>query len=205
MALEVSVWIGFGVLAYAIGSFPTAYFVTRFISGRDIRQMGDYNSGAANVFRNVGPRAGLSVGAIDIIKGGVAVLIVRGLADNTGMEMMAGAAALAGHNWPVHLKFRGGRGAATAVGVLFAMVPLVALPLGALGLVALYYTRRAIVALAIFLIAVAVLVWPAGYSVWVSVYALIIPLMVGLSHLCSTRIFAAAAVVDRAEGPLPQE
>jgi glycerol-3-phosphate acyltransferase PlsY len=202
---ELLTWIGLGVLAYAIGSIPTAYLVTRFKTKRDIRRLGDQNSGAANVFRNVGPKAGMGVGAVDIIKGGVAVLVVRGIADNTGMEMMAGIAALAGHNWPAHLKFRGGRGAATSVGVMIAMIPLIALPLGALGLVALYYTKRAIVALAMFLIAVAVLVWPAGYSTGVSLYALAIPLLVGLSHLCSTRIFAPVPVPGHTESPLPQE
>ena len=205
MTSELLTWIGLGVLAYAIGSIPTAYLVTRFKMKRDIRLLGDQNSGAANVFRNVGPKAGMGVGAVDIIKGGVAVLVVRGIADNTGMEMMAGIAALAGHNWPAHLKFRGGRGAATAVGVMIAMIPLIALPLGALGLVALYYTKRATIALAMFLIAVAVLVWPAGYSTGVSLYALAIPLLVGLSHLCSTRIFAPVPMADHTESPLPQE
>ena len=205
MISELLTWIGLGLLAYAIGSIPTAYLVTRFKVRRDIRLLGDQNSGAANVFRNVGTKAGMGVGAVDIIKGGVAVLVVRGIADNTGMEMMAGIAALAGHNWPAHLKFRGGRGAATAVGVMIAMIPLIALPVGALCLVALYYTKRAIVPLAMFLIAVAVLVWPAGYSTEVSLYALAIPLLVGLSHLCSTRIFAPAPAPGHTESPLPQK
>ena len=190
-------WISLGALSYAIGGIPTAYLVTRYILGRDIRSVGDFNSGAANVFRNVGARAGLAVGAVDIIKGAVVVVMVRVLTDNTGMEMMAGGLALAGHNWPVHMKFRGGRGAATAVGVLIATLPLVGLPVGALGLVILYYTRRAIVPLALFLIALPVLAWPAGHSVSVAVYALAVPLMVGLSHVVSTRLLAP--VTERSE------
>ena len=99
-------WAGLGILSYAIGSLPTAYLFTRYILGQDIRQMGDFNSGAANVFRNVGAKAGVAVGAIDIIKGGVVVVLAMVLVDDTYMEMMAGGAALAGHNFPVHLKFR---------------------------------------------------------------------------------------------------
>ena len=99
-------WIGLGLLSYAIGSLPTAYLFTRYILGQDIRQMGDFNSGAANVFRNVGAKAGVAVGSIDIIKGGLVIVLAMVLVDDTGMEMMAGAAALAGHNFPVHLKFR---------------------------------------------------------------------------------------------------
>ena len=68
-------WAGLGILSYAIGSLPTAYLFTRYILGQDIRQMGDFNSGAANVFRNVGAKAGVAVGAIDIIKGGVVVVL----------------------------------------------------------------------------------------------------------------------------------
>ena len=51
-------WAGLGILSYAIGSLPTAYLFTRYILGQNIRQMGDFNSGAANVFRNVGAKAG---------------------------------------------------------------------------------------------------------------------------------------------------
>ena len=205
MSWDGLTWISLGVLSYAIGGIPTAYLVTRYIKGRDIRSVGDFNSGAANVFRNVGPRAGLAVGAIDIVKGAVAVVVVRVLTDNTGMEMMAGIVALAGHNWPVHMKLRGGRGAATAVGVLLAMLPVIALPIGALCLVVLYYTRRAIIPLAIFLVAIPVLAWPAGHSIAVAVYALAVPLMVGLSHVVSTRLLAATATGDAGEVPLSQE
>jgi glycerol-3-phosphate acyltransferase PlsY len=198
-------WISLGALSYAIGGIPTAYLVTRYMMGRDIRSLGDFNSGAANVFRNVGPRAGLAVGAIDIVKGAVAVVVVRVLTDNTGMEMMAGIVALAGHNWPVHMKFRGGRGAATAVGVLIAMLPVIALPIGALCLVVLYFNKRAIIPLAIFLVAIPVLAWPSGHSVAVAIYALAVPLMVGLSHVVSTRLLPTTATGDAGEVPLPQE
>ncbi len=186
-------WIGLGILCYAIGSLPTAYLFTRYILGQDIRQMGDFNSGAANVFRNVGAKAGVAVGAIDIIKGGLVIVLAMVLVDDTGMQMMAGAAALAGHNFPVHLKFRGGRGAATAVGVLIASLPIIGLPVGALCLVLLYFTHKAIYPLAVFLVAIPALAYPAGYSVALAVYAVAIPLAVGLSHFFTTRILNPGA------------
>lgn len=181
-------WVAAGLLAYAIGSIPTAFLVTRYFLGRDIRGLGDHNGGAANVFRNVGAKAGLTVGAIDIIKGGVAVLAVKALFGHTGMEIMGGFLAVVGHCLPVYLRLRGGRGAATAVGVLIAVLPLITLPIGALSLVALYYTRKAIVALAMFLIAVPLLAWPAGYPLEVALYALAVPIMVGVSHFLLTRV-----------------
>ena len=189
-------WAGLGLLSYAIGSIPTAYLFTRRLLGRDIRQLGDFNSGAANVFRNVGVKAGLAVGAIDILKGGLVVVLAKLLVDDTAMEMMAGAAALLGHSFPVHLRFRGGRGAATAVGVLIASLPIIGLPVGALCLGVLCLTRKAIYPLAVFLIAIPVLAWPVGYSAALAVYAVAVPVSIGLSHLFSTRILKPGAARD---------
>ena len=181
-------WVWLGVLCYAIGSLPTAYLFTRYILGQDIWQIGDFNSGAANVFRNVGAKAGVAVGAIDIIKGALVIVLAMVLVDDTGMEMMAGAAALAGHNLPVHLRFRGGRGAATAVGILIASVPIIGLPIGALCLVLLYLTHKAIYPLVVFLVVIPVLTWSIGYPVALAIYVVAIPIAVGLSHLFTTRI-----------------
>ena len=181
-------WVWLGVLCYAIGSLPTAYLFTRYILGQDIWQIGDFNSGAANVFRNVGAKAGVAVGAIDIIKGALVIVLAMVLVDDTRMEMMAGAAALAGHNLPVHLRFRGGRGAATAVGILTASVPIIGLPIGALCLVLLYLTHKAIYPLVVFLVVIPVLTWSIGYPVALAIYVVAIPIAVGLSHFFTTRI-----------------
>ena len=187
---EIALWLGFGLLAYLIGSIPTAYLVARVTLGRDIRSVGDNNSGAANVFRVVGPRAGLACGAFDIIKGGVAVIVVGVLAHDTGIKMFAGVCALAGHIWPIFLRFRGGRGAAVSVGVMIAMLPILGLPVGALALVALYHTRKAMVALAMFLAGIPILSWVAvltvDYSAALAGYALAVPVVAGLSHFYST-------------------
>jgi len=194
-------WVWLGVLCYAIGSLPTAYLFTRYILGQDIWQIGDFNSGAANVFRNVGAKAGVAVGAIDIIKGALVIVLAMVLVDDTGMEMMAGAAALAGHNLPVHLRFRGGRGAATAVGILIASVPIIGLPIGGLCLVLLHFTHKAIYPLVVFLVAIPVLTWPIGYSVALTIYVVAIPIAVGLSHLFTTRIRNPGTAKNIGESP----
>ena len=194
MPWDALTWHGLVLVTYFIGGFPTAYLVTRLVSGQDIRLVGDRNVGAANVYRSVGPKAGLAVGAIDIAKGAVAVLLVKALVDSTALEMAAGVAALAGHNWPVHLGLRGGRGAATAVGVLMAALPALAIPLGLTGLVVLYVTRSGIKSLGFFLITVplaaGLILWVGtnSYSYSITVYALAIPLMVGLSHYTSVKL-----------------
>ena len=194
MSWAAFAWPGLVLTSYFIGSVPTAYLATRLLKGQDIRQLGDRNVGAANVYRSVGSAAGLAVGIIDIAKGAMAVLLVKGLVDNTSLEMAAGVAALAGHNWPVHLGLRGGRGAATAVGVLLAALPALAIPLGLIALVVLYLTRSGIKSLGFFLSAVPVaaglILWVGtnSYSYPITAYALAIPLLVGLSRYISVKL-----------------
>ena len=84
--------------------------------------MGDRNAGVANAARALGTAAGLAVGAIDIGKGLAAVLLAHWLLDSLVAQMFAGFMVIIGHVWPVFLQGRGGRGAATAVGMLLATV-----------------------------------------------------------------------------------
>lgn len=190
--VEIARWLGLGLLAYAIGAIPTAYLFARFALGRDIRGIGDNNSGAANVYREIGPKAGLACGALDIIKGGVAVIIVGVISNDSGIQMFGGICAFVGHIFPIYLRFRGGRGAAVAVGVLIASFPIIGLPVGALSLVALYHTRKAMVALFMFLAGVPVLIWIAvltvDYTPGEAGYALAVPVMAGLSHVYATLV-----------------
>ncbi|PKB72635.1 MAG: hypothetical protein BZY75_06015 [SAR202 cluster bacterium Io17-Chloro-G7] len=187
MSLDGLTWFSLFLTSYLIGGIPTAYLVTRLLLGQDIRNLGDRNAGAANVFRNVSPKAGLVVGFVDVLKGAVAVLLVGSLTDSTALEFMAGIAVLAGHNWPIHLRFRGGRGAATAIGVLLPTVPAIAIPVGAVTLIVLRVTKKATVSLAVFLIAVPVLAWLAGFSYTVVSYAVAVPVLVGITHYLSIR------------------
>ena len=190
--IEIAQWLGLGLLAYLIGAIPTAYLFARFAVGSDIRSIGDNNSGAANVYREIGPKAGMACGAFDIIKGGVAVIVVGVISDDSGIQVFAGICALAGHVWPVFLRFRGGRGAAVSVGVMIATFPIIALPLGALSLVVLYHNRKAIIALFMFLAGVPVLTWIAvltvSYTPGEAGYALGLAVITGLSHLYSTQL-----------------
>ena len=189
------IWISLLLASYFIGGIPTAYITARIIRGEDIRELGDHNAGAANVFRNIGPRAGLTVGVIDIAKGAVPVLLAKVALDSPTAEMISGVLVIAGHNWPIFLRLRGGRGAATSVGVLIATLPLLTLPVGIGSLVILYATKKATAPLACFLILVPILAWwpVLDYSRAQVGYALLIPILVGLSHLISVRRFAQAS------------
>ena len=193
MAWTGLIWFAFALVSYLIGGIPTAYLAARLLKGEDIRTLGDHNVGAANVYRNISSWAGGIVAVVDIAKGAAAVLLVRGLVDSSPAEMIAGLAVVAGHNWSVYLGFRGGRGAATTVGVLLVMLPALAIPVGLLALVVLYFSKRAIYSLGFFLILTPILAWwPADYPYATASYSVAIPLMVGARHLWSVNRLATS-------------
>jgi len=111
------------VLAYLIGSIPTAYAMGRLRKGVDIRQVGSRNMGAMNVFYSIGVAEGLIVLAVDIGKGVTAVALARLMPVPEVVQLLAGLAAVVGHNFPVFLNFRGGRGGATCIGILIYLMP----------------------------------------------------------------------------------
>ena len=111
------------ICAYVIGSFPTAYIAGRVRKGVDIREVGSRNVGAMNVFYKVGFVTGVLVLAVDIGKGAAAVALARWLEVPMIVELLAGAVVVMGHSFPVFLKFRGGRGGATCIGVLVFLMP----------------------------------------------------------------------------------
>lgn len=111
------------ICAYLLGSFPSAYIVARLRKGVDIREIGSRNMGAMNVFYKVGFAEGILVLALDIAKGAAAVALARWLGVPMLVQIIAGAFAVIGHGFPVFLKFRGGRGGATCIGVLVFLMP----------------------------------------------------------------------------------
>lgn len=111
------------VIAYLLGSIPTAYIIGRLRKGTDIREVGSRNMGAMNVFYTVGFWWGALVLAVDIGKGAAAVAIADALGIPQLAQFFAGGAAVLGHSFPVFLKFRGGKGGAASLGVFFYMMP----------------------------------------------------------------------------------
>lgn len=112
------------IIGYLLGSIPTAFLITRLIKGKDIRSLGGGNVGGLNVFREVGLRAALSVGVVDFGKGAAAVAIAKwGLGVPDAYILLAGLAAVIGHNWMVWLKFSGGKGMGATIGALIVLLP----------------------------------------------------------------------------------
>ncbi len=179
LALTLSVL----VLAYLLGSFPTAYIAGRIVCGEDIRQMGDGNMGAQNAFRLFGPRVGLSVGLIDFLKGVTAVSLAQ-LADmSVPVILLSGMLAVAGHNWPVFLHFRGGRGEATTIGVLLVVVTWPMLIAGLVSLLTLLKTKNVTIASVPLFALLPFLGWIFHVRGIYIIYGMALPSLVALTHL----------------------
>jgi glycerol-3-phosphate acyltransferase PlsY len=112
-------------LAIGVGSIPTGLILARLVTGRDIRQEGSGNIGAANVTRTAGRKIGALVAVLDACKGILPVLLARALGLDHWALALVGLAAVAGHDFSLFLGLRGGKGVATSVGAALALAPLV--------------------------------------------------------------------------------
>ncbi|NVJ01263.1 glycerol-3-phosphate acyltransferase [Myxococcus sp. AM009] len=116
------------LLGYLAGSIPFGVLLTRWLRGVDVRTGGSGNIGATNVTRVAGKKLGAVVLLLDAVKGALpVVLAVRLLPDAPTVHVAVGLAAVLGHIYPVWLKLQGGKGVATALGVLLVLVPQAAL------------------------------------------------------------------------------
>ncbi|MDQ7842879.1 MAG: glycerol-3-phosphate 1-O-acyltransferase PlsY [Armatimonadota bacterium] len=112
--------------AYLLGAVPTGLLLIRLLRGVDIRAYGSGNIGASNAFRLAGPSVAAAVLVLDTAKGVVPVLLARSWGLTPAAVVLVGLAAIAGHDWSPFLRFRGGKGVATSLGVLLVLSPAAA-------------------------------------------------------------------------------
>lgn len=127
--------------AYCIGSVPFAWLFARRWGANDLRRIGSGNLGAANVLRASGVTAGLLVAVLDVTKGAASVIVATRLANSGAAAAAAGLAAIVGHIYPVWLRFRGGKGVATACGVFWMLTPVAAPPALAIFIATVWLTK----------------------------------------------------------------
>ncbi|MDD5542048.1 MAG: glycerol-3-phosphate 1-O-acyltransferase PlsY [Acidobacteriia bacterium] len=112
------------VLAYLFGAIPFGYIIVKTKLGKDVRNSGSGSTGATNVLRTAGTVGGILTFALDVGKGSAAVLVAKALSPaNDWIVAIAAVSAILGHIFPVFLKFKGGKGVATGVGVYLAILP----------------------------------------------------------------------------------
>jgi acyl phosphate:glycerol-3-phosphate acyltransferase len=138
----------FILLAYCIGSIPTAVWISRYFFGVDIREYGSGNAGATNTFRVLGSKWGTIVMSVDVLKGVMATSLyifapfyLHNEWERTNFMVGLGLAAVVGHIFPVWADFRGGKGVATLFGMILAIQPIVAVYCVGVFLLVLYLTR----------------------------------------------------------------
>lgn len=168
-------------LAYLIGSFPTSFILARTLKGIDIRQVGSGNAGATNVLRSVGKLPALITLVVDMAKGALTVTLVANFFYSMEIDLvfefyqgLVGLAVVCGHIWPVFLRFRGGKGVATTIGVALGITPIAMLPAlliwAAVFYVSGYVSLASIISLVVFPLIACLL----GYSFYTVLFSVVI-------------------------------
>ncbi len=175
------------IIGYLLGSIPFAYIVGRLIKGVDIRRVGGGNMGALNTMREIGTVAGLAVLFADMGKGLLAILIAQWLGVSLIFVFITGFAAVVGHNWPVFLRFKGGRGAATTLGVLLALAPVEFAISFAIMLIVVLVTSNFRLAMGIGIALLPLILWWFGNESSLIIYSLALPLFLGFKNMLTLK------------------
>ena len=179
------------IIAYLIGSIPTALIISKKYFGIDIRDYGSGNMGATNTFRVLGSKYGTVVMAIDMLKGMAAVGLYNFLPhylsnelDRTNFMIGLGSAAVVGHIFPIFANFKGGKGVATLFGMVLAVQPVIAISCVGVFILVLYLTRYVSLSsiLGAIMLPVSVLwIWNE-HEVMYRVFALLVAFLVIITH-----------------------
>ena len=181
------------ILAYLMGSIPTAFIASNLLKGKDIRGLGDGNIGAANAFRQVGAKTGVIVGIIDAAKGAGVILIAQAIDLPQAVILTAGVAAVIGHNWSIFIGFRGGKGVSTTLGILLTLVTLPMLIVAVPAILILYLKKNVSLAIAFLLIPLSLVSWAFGVSGLLIGYTIGLSCLIGITEYVKKRRLVRAA------------
>ncbi|MGE5500117.1 MAG: glycerol-3-phosphate 1-O-acyltransferase PlsY [Syntrophothermus sp.] len=186
------------LLSYLIGSIPTSIIISKLVKGIDIRNYGSGNAGGTNVYRVLGWKYGILVILLDALKGALAVIFIARIQhgaipfenatpfdDFTLIQIMAGVAAVIGHIWTIFAGFRGGKGIATALGMLVTIITvdmLVALAVFVLVVLATKYISLGSI-LAAVSVPLVLIIRENIFHVDIQGYGIVLPFTIGLSLL----------------------
>ncbi|MCX6013894.1 MAG: glycerol-3-phosphate acyltransferase [Chloroflexi bacterium] len=176
----------FILAGYLIGSIPTAYILGRLIKGIDLRKCGDGNIGAANAYREIGPRTGIVVLFADMLKGAVAVIISDQF-NSLNIVLLTGLATVIGHNWSIFIRFKGGRGQSTAVGVFTALLPIPMLILIAISFILNCIKRNTMLTGVILFVPLWLISLIMHKPIALVIFSIVLPCLVGITHYITTR------------------
>ena len=173
--------LGF-VLGHVCGSVPSGLWLVQAFHGIDIRNYGSKNIGTTNVFRIVGPKTAVLVLIADAFKGILAVGIMSYFFHNPLLDVVTALGALLGHNYSLFLGFKGGKGVATALGLLIFMMPKVAVASFGIWLVCVILTRYVSLGSIMAAIFTPPLAWYLGYPSAYVIFSVVAAFFVVLRH-----------------------
>ena len=145
--MEILAIILLALAAYLIGCISPSYYLTRYVKQIDIRTVGSRNAGTLNTFRELGPWWALPVLLFDAGKGAIAVVLPSVVGLPWWVVYITALCVILGHNWPVLLKFRGGKGAASLIGICLAFVPLAGMVAAIPGVITIFLSKNGIAGL----------------------------------------------------------
>lgn len=179
------------IIGYLIGSISFSVIFSKKFAGIDVRDKGSKSAGTTNVLRNVGKKAAAITLICDILKGSLAVLFAYIIGkiwptnmDIIALEYLAGFGAILGHTFPIFFEFRGGKGVATALGVMLALNPQIALICLIFAIILIAITKMVSIGsiLSAILFPILILFMTEKPSIWVIIISIAIALLIVLNH-----------------------
>lgn len=178
----MSAEVVFLLFAYLLGSIPTGLLLARLVGGVDIRTAGSGNIGATNVYRTMGRTVGVMTLVGDCLKGLLPVLVAKQLGYVEGWILAIGLAAFLGHVFTIFLRFKGGKGVATALGVFLGIAPLAVSIVLLVFIIIVWATRYISLGSILAAAAMPLAVWLLGASLRQSSMTAVIALIVIAKH-----------------------
>ena len=166
---DPALYIIISLASYLVGSVPTGYLLGRLMNGLDIRSVGSGNVGALNAFRQLGPRSGLFVLLLDGAKGALVIGVANQAGPSVWLCVCAALGVVVGHNWPIYLGFRGGKGVAPALGVSLAMFLVATLGVFAFAAAIIAISRNVVLAAALGFLSLNIFIVATGQG-WEQVF-----------------------------------
>ena len=187
MIQETFIVISLALGAYVLGSVPTAYILVRWMEGEDIRDFGSRNVGALNAYNRTGAWAGLLVLLVDTAKGVLAVAAPRLLGVDPWVLFITTSLVVAGHNWPVFLNFRGGKGVAAIFGISLVIVPWLTVITVGPSILVMLLLRNVVLGAALGFILLNTLLWVTGQGAEQVGLCLLLTLLVTGTYVLNVR------------------
>ena len=178
------------LISYLLGSVPFSYIITKLFKGKDIRKLGTKNVGAMNVISVAGLVPGLLALFFDISKGALAVYLTEKITGNSALTIFAGLFTVIGHNWPIFLKFNGGKGIATTIGILLIKSPISFLILYLIVIpIAILITNDSFISASIGFLIFPLILWLLKRDIWWVIFGILLAFIIVIRHVDELKTF----------------